>query len=198
MSRRVSGYRPVARDRVLSNDELRLIWSEQHNNGRMIRFLVLTGLRISEAEKGHQDGYRWTVPAKISKNKRPLWVYLTETAKAQLRLAVTAPQAPEHPRGHAHGLARRSPSAHARRSSLQSLAPAAYAVTPSRTGLAVTLPPIGAQVRRLVPLRAASATSKLYEDLAKAMRCSERTAVKILKSMRRAAKRRTRRRTHTG
>lgn len=51
-----------------------MIRSEQHNNGRMIRFLVLTGVRISEAQKGHQDGYRWTVPAKISKNKRPLWV----------------------------------------------------------------------------------------------------------------------------
>ena len=89
-----------------------MIRSEQHNNGRLIRFLVLKGLRVSEAQKGRQDGYRWTVPAKISKNKRPLWVYLTETAKAQLPLAVTAPQAPEHPRGHSHGLARRSTSGH--------------------------------------------------------------------------------------
>jgi len=60
-------------------------------NARVLRFLMLTGLRISEAQKGHQDGDRWIVPAAISKNKKPHWVHLTAQAKAQLPLPATTP-----------------------------------------------------------------------------------------------------------
>ncbi|MEN8108327.1 MAG: integrase arm-type DNA-binding domain-containing protein [Pseudomonadota bacterium] len=86
VSRRVAGYTPVARDRVLSDDEIRLIWQEPKANARTLRFLLLTGLRISEAQQGHQDGDRWIVPAELSKNGRAHWVHLTPAALDQLPL----------------------------------------------------------------------------------------------------------------
>jgi integrase len=91
VSRRVAGYKPVARDRVLSDDEIKLLWSEPKDNARVCRFLLLTSLRISEAQKGHQEGDRWIVPAELSKNGKPHWVHLTPSAKAQLPLPACTP-----------------------------------------------------------------------------------------------------------
>jgi len=91
VTRRVAGYKPVARERVLSDDEIRLMWNEPKDNARLCRFLLLTGLRISEAQKGHQDGDRWVVPADLSKNGRSHWVHLTDAAKAQLPLPSCTP-----------------------------------------------------------------------------------------------------------
>jgi len=84
VSRRVSGYTQKNRERVLSDNEIRLIMSEPHHNAAILRFLLLTGLRISEAQKGHQDGDRWVVPAELSKNGKAHWVYLSESARVQL------------------------------------------------------------------------------------------------------------------
>lgn len=86
VSRRVSGYQPTARDRVLTDDEIRWLWNLDHDNAKVLRFLVLTGLRISEAQNGFIDVDRWIVPAELSKNGRPYWVFLTKTARAQLPL----------------------------------------------------------------------------------------------------------------
>jgi integrase len=91
VSRRVTGYEPVHRKRVLSDDEIRLLWTESSANARVLRFLMLTGLRISEAQKGHQDGDRWIVPATISKNNRSHWVHIPDQAKAQLPLPACSP-----------------------------------------------------------------------------------------------------------
>ena len=52
------------------------------NNSALLRFLLLTGLRISEGQSGHADGDFWRM--KKTKNGKPHWVYLTPTAKAQL------------------------------------------------------------------------------------------------------------------
>jgi len=93
LTRRVSGYRPKARERVLTDDELVKVWSITHEHGRLLRFLLLTGLRITEAQKGERDGHRWHVSAALSKNKRPHWVHLTPTALAQLPLEQTSPTA---------------------------------------------------------------------------------------------------------
>jgi len=86
VSRRVAGYIPVARSRVLNDDEIKLIWSLDKQNARVLRFLLLTGLRISEAQKGFKEGDRWIVEAYISKNEQPHWVYLTDSALEQLPL----------------------------------------------------------------------------------------------------------------
>ncbi len=89
VTRRVTGYEAVHRDRVLNDAEIRTLWAESSPSARMMRFLLLTGLRISEARKGHQDGERWIVPAAISKNGKAHWVHLTDQAKAQLPLPAT-------------------------------------------------------------------------------------------------------------
>ena len=91
VSRRVTGYKPISRDRVLSDDEIKLVWNEPKDNAKMLRFLLLTGLRISEAQKGYQDGDRWIVPAELSKNGKAHWIHLTKTAKAQLPLPACTP-----------------------------------------------------------------------------------------------------------
>jgi len=92
---RITGYIPSPRERVLSDDEIRDLWSWKNNeqgwqrtedNVRMLRFLLLTGLRISEARKGYQNGDKWVVPKELSKNGKSHWVYLTDTAKQQLPL----------------------------------------------------------------------------------------------------------------
>ena len=95
VSSRITGYIPNPRERVLSDDEIKDIWAWKNNthgwqrteeNARMLKFLLLTGLRISEARKGHQEGDKWIVPKELSKNGKAHWVYLTETAKQQLPL----------------------------------------------------------------------------------------------------------------
>lgn len=92
---RITGYKPNPRQRVLSDDEITNMWSWKNNptgwqrteaNVRILRFLLLTGLRISEARKGYQDKNKWIVPEEISKNGKAHWVHLTETAKKQLPL----------------------------------------------------------------------------------------------------------------
>jgi len=81
---RVVGYRAQPRERVLSDDEVRQLWGWEHHHSALLRFLLLTGLRISEAQKGHRDGTRWIVPARYSKNGKEHWVHLTDLASEQL------------------------------------------------------------------------------------------------------------------
>lgn len=95
VSSRITGYTPTPRDRVLSNDEIRLMWAWKNSpqgwqrteeNTRILRFLLLTGLRIGEAQKGYREGSKWIVPKELSKNGKAHWVYLTKTALKQLPL----------------------------------------------------------------------------------------------------------------
>ncbi len=86
LTRRIAGYRPEPRARVLTDDEIRLLWRIDHDNGRLLRFLLLTALRITEAQRGDRDGDRWRVSADLAKNGRAHWVYLTDSATAQLPL----------------------------------------------------------------------------------------------------------------
>jgi len=91
ISTRVSGYSAKPRKRVLSDTEITMVMRSVHDNAPMLRFLLLTGLRISEAQQGHLDGDYWTVPAELSKNGRAHWVWLTETAKRLLPLPKCTP-----------------------------------------------------------------------------------------------------------
>jgi integrase len=52
--------------------------------GPVLRFLLLTGLRIGEAYNGHREGQHWVVPPIASKNGREHRVWLSELALAQL------------------------------------------------------------------------------------------------------------------
>lgn len=79
---RVIGGEEATRERTLTDDEIRAIWQSTHRYSALIRFLLLTGLRISEAQQGHQDGDRYH--ADHTKNGTPHWVYLPALALEQL------------------------------------------------------------------------------------------------------------------
>jgi len=97
VTKRVTGYIPIDRKRIITPDEIRKIWSwrnatqgwqKTEDNVRMIKFLLLTGLRISEAQTGYVDGNKFRMDDTKGKHpkheKRPHWVYLTNEAKSQL------------------------------------------------------------------------------------------------------------------
>ncbi len=79
---RVTGYKYEPITRVLTHDEIKQLWAWEGNNAALLRFLLLTGLRISEGQTGRADGDFWRVDK--TKNGKPHWVYLTPAAKAQL------------------------------------------------------------------------------------------------------------------
>lgn len=101
VTKRVTGYKPVERSRVLSPDEIRMVWSWKNPQGgwqnteenlKVIKFLLLTGLRISEAQSGYIDGDKFRIDdtkGKHAKHEtRPHWVYLTDEARALLPLPI--------------------------------------------------------------------------------------------------------------
>jgi integrase len=78
-----------ARDRVLSDDELRAVWQAAESMsgpfGRYVRFLVLTATRRDEAADMRRDEIfngDWIVPADRMKGKRDHLVPLSAAAKA--------------------------------------------------------------------------------------------------------------------
>jgi integrase len=73
-----------ARTRVLSDDEIRFVMNATSQSGPVLRFLLLTGIRLGEAYNGHRDEQYWVVPASASKNKREHRVWLSQLALAQL------------------------------------------------------------------------------------------------------------------
>lgn len=78
---RVTGYKYEPITRVLTHEEIKQLWAWEGNNAALLRFLLLTGLRISEAQGGRAEGALWRVDK--TKNGKPHWVYLTDTAKMQ-------------------------------------------------------------------------------------------------------------------
>lgn len=80
---RVTGYTYEPRERVLTHDEIRQLWSWDNKNAALLRFLLLTGLRISEGQNGRADGDFFRMSK--TKNGKPHWVYLSPAAKVQLR-----------------------------------------------------------------------------------------------------------------
>jgi integrase len=79
----------TARSRVLDDDELRAIWkvTEHDAYGAMLRFILLTAARRSEASKMKWDevnGATWTLPASRNKAKVDLLRPLSKDAAAIL------------------------------------------------------------------------------------------------------------------
>jgi len=79
-----------ARERVLNDDELRIVWTVAQGNGvfgRFIRFVLLTSARLSEAanmEWSEINGADWTLPAAKNKTKVDLIRPLSDMALAVL------------------------------------------------------------------------------------------------------------------
>lgn len=92
---RVTGYKYEPRTRTLTPEEIRQLWAWEGTNAALLRFLLLTGLRISEGQQGRLDGDFWRLDR--TKNDRPHWVFLPKQAQAQLaepfKVSPTAVQA---------------------------------------------------------------------------------------------------------
>lgn len=78
----VAGGEEKSRSRVLSDAEIKALWSDPHDHTPLLKFLLLTGLRISEAQSAIHDNLNGDVLL-IPENKssRPHWVYLPQLAK---------------------------------------------------------------------------------------------------------------------
>lgn len=79
ITRKVIGGVESPRERVLTDEELRLVWNcDRH--AILFRFLLLTGQRIRETQIAHWndlDGDRWFIPAANNKSGRDDWVALS-------------------------------------------------------------------------------------------------------------------------
>lgn len=77
----VAGGEEKSRDRVLTDNEIRALWIDPHDHAPLLKFLLLTGLRISEAQSATHtniDGDILHIPE--NKSDRPHWVYLPPLA----------------------------------------------------------------------------------------------------------------------
>jgi integrase len=80
-----------ARERILTDDELRAIWQVANEVGtpfaRMVQFILLTGVRRNEAarmDRSEIAGDEWVIPAARMKSKKEHVLALTPAAKAIL------------------------------------------------------------------------------------------------------------------
>lgn len=72
-----------SRERVLTDEEIRALWLAESAHAPLLRFLLLTGQRIGEAQRAPWTsvrGDRWTIPAEHAKNGREHWVSLSRQA----------------------------------------------------------------------------------------------------------------------
>ena len=82
LTQAIIGAPLIARSRVLTDDEIHFVMTTNIKQGPVLRFLLLTGLRLGEAYNGHREGQYWVVPAASSKNRREQRVWLSELALA--------------------------------------------------------------------------------------------------------------------
>ncbi len=86
LTRKVVGGVEKTRERVLTNDEIRLLCSTKRH-AELFRFLLLTGQRIRESQLtrwDHITGDRWFIPARNNKSSRDHWVALARQTQELL------------------------------------------------------------------------------------------------------------------
>lgn len=79
----VAGGEEKSRNRVLTDEEIRALWADTHGHAPLLKFLLLTGLRISEAQAAtveNLDGETLHIPE--NKSSRPHWVHVPPLAMA--------------------------------------------------------------------------------------------------------------------
>jgi integrase len=84
ISQAVLGPTSKARTRVLTDAEIEWVMTSNLPAGPVWRFLLCTGLRVSEAFLGRREGRLWIVDASDSKNGVAHRVWLTDLALQQL------------------------------------------------------------------------------------------------------------------
>ncbi len=87
LDRTVAGGEERSRERVLSDEEIRLLWSAPSEHAPVLRFALLSLARIGEAQRAtwpRVKGARWEIPAEHAKNGRAHWVHLPAQALAVL------------------------------------------------------------------------------------------------------------------
>ena len=83
LTRKVVGGVECARDRILTDAEIRLIWTANRHT-ELFRFLLLTGQRIRETQIARWediDRDRWFIPAARNKSGRDHWVALSRQSQ---------------------------------------------------------------------------------------------------------------------
>lgn len=81
---RAVGGEEKTRERVLTDDEIRVLWAGVHRHSPLLRFLLLTGLRISEAQGAKLEDINGdTLNILDNKSDRPHWVHITPLARQQ-------------------------------------------------------------------------------------------------------------------
>jgi integrase len=88
------GVKEEARERVLTDDEIRALWHAPDLPHRaLLRFLLLTGLRIGEAQAARRDWLDdsgWLhLPAHVVKNNKPHDASISPLARKQIEAAAT-------------------------------------------------------------------------------------------------------------
>lgn len=82
---RAVGGEEKSRERVLTDEEIRALWADKHAHGPLLRFLLMTGLRISEGQSArHTDLAGDILQIPENKSSRPHWVYVTGLAREQI------------------------------------------------------------------------------------------------------------------
>lgn len=87
LTRKVVGGVEKSRERVLTNDEIRQLWSADQRHTDLFRFLLLSGQRIRESQLArweHITEDRWFIPARNNKSSRDHWVALSRQTQELL------------------------------------------------------------------------------------------------------------------
>lgn len=85
LSTAIVGGPDRARDRVLTDDEIRKLWFADAPHQALLRFLLITGQRIGETQAARWPDIRdgvWNIPADHTKSARAHWVPLPDLAQA--------------------------------------------------------------------------------------------------------------------
>ena len=82
---RAVGGEEKSRKRTLTDDEIRALWKDDHEHAPLLRFLLLTGLRISEGQNARHDDMDGD-KLRIHENKsdRPHWIHIDPLARQQM------------------------------------------------------------------------------------------------------------------
>jgi integrase len=88
LTKALVGGTEAPRDRVLTDEEIRAIWNTDSPHVPLLRFLLLTGQRIGEAQRAtwaEIKGDRWLIPREHMKNQKPHWCALSRQTRKLLR-----------------------------------------------------------------------------------------------------------------